>query len=165
MLSQKLAALFALVMVFVSQGVIGLPYPSSDNESLLDDLEANAGKLIADVVVGALPAQLVDPSVAEAEALGAWINTTTHEFLHFYSRYVNLKALPVFHTHLSFFFFLPNSEEEVWWPLWDGFGDRNIYDSASKRTSSHTPLCYRHPFFVTYPLLFYIWNTLPQVQY
>ena len=71
MLSQKLAALFALVMVFASQGVIGLPYPSSDNESLLDNVEANAGKLIADIGVDVFPAQLIDPGIAEAVAHGA----------------------------------------------------------------------------------------------
>jgi hypothetical protein len=47
MLSQKLAALFALVMVFASQGVIGLPYPSPDDGSPVDDLEIGVADILS----------------------------------------------------------------------------------------------------------------------
>jgi hypothetical protein len=67
MLSQKLVTLFALVMVFASRGVIGLPYPSPEDGSLLDGLELTVGDIVGDAGAGVFPAEAVDAAVAAAE--------------------------------------------------------------------------------------------------
>jgi len=61
MLSQKIAALFAL-MVLASQGVIGRPQA----DSLIDSLELDLGTVAGDLGAAVLPAEAVDAAIAAA---------------------------------------------------------------------------------------------------
>lgn len=66
MLSQKLAAFFAL-MVFASHGVIGRPYPDGPGpEDTTDSTLGDVGVALAEIGVQDLPAALIVPGLDAA---------------------------------------------------------------------------------------------------
>ena len=66
MLSQKLAAFFAL-MVFASHGVIGRPYPDGPGpEDIADSILGDVGVAVGRTGVQILPAAIVDPGLEAA---------------------------------------------------------------------------------------------------